>query len=115
MKQIIVDSPMKKLSTEALTLQIGCAESLLASFLLILSFYGESFGGRGFVMVLPTIVLQAQLDRARRELPSDTQTLIFNWKKFRGKTGEVWRSVIANNIMLGILRTALRSSKSRRN
>ena len=97
MKQIAVDSSMKKLSTEALTLQIGCAESPLASFLLVLSFYGESLGGRGFVTVLPTIVLQAPLDRARGELPSDTRTLISHWEKFRGKTGEIWRSVIAIN------------------
>ena len=55
MKQIAVDSLMKKLSTEALTLQIGCAEPPLASFWLVLSFYGESLGGRGFVTVLPTI------------------------------------------------------------
>ena len=52
MKQIAVDSSMKKLSTEALILQIGCAESPLASFLLVLSFYGESLDGRGFVTVL---------------------------------------------------------------
>ena len=76
MKQIAVDSSMKKLSIEALTLQIGCAESPLASFLLVLSFYGESLGGRGFLTVFPTIVLQAPLDRARGELPSDTRTLI---------------------------------------
>ena len=95
MKQIAVDSSIKKLSTEALTLQIGCAESPLASFLLVLSFYGESLGGRGFVTVLPTIVLQAPLDRARGELPSDSRTLISHWEKFRGKTGEIWRSVIA--------------------
>ena len=39
MKQIAVDtcSLMKKLSTEALTLQIGPTESPLASFLLVLS------------------------------------------------------------------------------
>ena len=55
MKQIAVDSSMKKLSIEVLTLQIGCAESPLGSFLLVLSFYGESLGGRGFVTVLPTI------------------------------------------------------------
>ena len=96
MKQIAVDSSMKKLSTEALTLQIGPAESPLASFLLVLSFYGESLGGRGFVTVLPTIALQAPLDRARGELPSDTRTLISHWEKFRGKTGEIWRSVITN-------------------
>ena len=79
MKQIAVDSSMKKLSTEALTLQIGRAESPLASFLLALSFYGESLGGRGFVMVLPTLALQAPLDRTRGELPSDTRTLISHW------------------------------------
>ena len=50
-------------------MQIGPAESPLASFLLVLSFYGESLGGRGFVTVLPTIALQAPLDRARGELP----------------------------------------------
>ena len=75
MKQIVVDSSMKKLSTEALTLQIGCAESPLASFLLVLSFYGESLGGRGFITVLPMIALQAPLDRAHGELISDTRTL----------------------------------------
>ena len=96
MKQIAVDSSMKKLSTEVLTLQIGYAESPLASFLLVLSFYGENLGGRGFVTILPTIALQAPLDRARGELPSDTRTLIYHWEKFRGKTGEIWRSVIAS-------------------
>ena len=97
MKQITVDSSMKKLSTEALTLQIVHAESPLASFLLALSFYGENLGGHGFVTVLPTIVLQALLDRVRGELPSDTRTLISHWEKFRGKTGEIWRSVITTN------------------
>ena len=100
MKQIAVDSSMKKLSIEALTLQIGPAESPLALFLLVLSFYGESLGGRGFVTVLPTIALQAPLDRARGELPSDTRTLISYWEKFRGKTGEIWRSVIATHSLL---------------
>ena len=47
--------------------------------------------------VLPTIVLQAPLDRARGELPSDSRTLISHREKFRGKTGEIWRSVIATN------------------
>ena len=72
MKQIAVDSSMKRLSTEALILLISRTESPLASFLLVLSFYGGSLGGRGFVTVLPTIALQAPLDRARGELPSDT-------------------------------------------
>ena len=85
MKQIAVDSSMKKLSTEILTSQIGPAESPLASFSLVLSFYGESLGGCGFVMVLPTIALQAPLDRAHGELSSDTRTLISDWEKFRGK------------------------------
>ena len=97
MKQIAVDSSMKKLSIEALTLQIDPAVSPLASFLLVLSFYGESLGGRGFLTVLATTALQAPLDRARGELPSDTRTLIFHWEKFRGKIGEIWRSVIASN------------------
>ena len=94
MKQIAVDSSMKKLSIESLTLQIGRAELPLASFLLVFSFYGENLGGRSFVTVLPIIALQALLDRAQ---PSDTRTLISHWEKFRGKTGEIWRSVIANN------------------
>ena len=89
MKRTAVDSSMKKLSNEALTLQIGPSESPLASFLLVLSFYGKSLGGRGFVTVLPTIALQTSLDRARGELPSDPRTLISNWEKFRGN----WRSV----------------------
>ena len=57
MKQIAVDSSMKRLSTETLTLRINRAESPLASFLLVLSFYGESLGGRGFVTVLPTVAI----------------------------------------------------------
>ena len=76
MKQIAVDSSMKMLPIEALTLQIGPAESPLASFLPVLSFYGESLAGRGSVTILPTITLQAPLHRARGELPSDTRTLI---------------------------------------
>ena len=35
------------------------------------------------------VALQAPLDRARGELPSDTRTLISHWEKFRGKTGEI--------------------------
>ena len=95
MKQIAVDRSMKKLSIEALTLQIGRSESPLASFLLVLSFYRESLGGCGFITVLPTIALQALLDRAHGELPSATRTMISHWEKFHGKTGEIWRSVIA--------------------
>ena len=55
MKQSAVESSMKKLSTEVLTLQISPPELPLASFLLILSFYGESLDGCGFVMVLPSV------------------------------------------------------------
>jgi hypothetical protein len=95
MKQITVDSSLNKLSTEALTVQIGRAESPLASFLLVLSFYGESLGGRGFITVLPTIAFQAPLDRARGELSSDTRTLISCREILRGKIGEIWRSEIA--------------------
>ena len=76
MKQIALDSPLKKLSSDALTVKIGCAESPLASFLFVLSFYGESLGGCGFATVLSMIALQAPLDRARGELRSDTRTLI---------------------------------------
>ena len=59
-----LDSSLNELSTDALTVQIGSAEPLLASFLFILSFYEESLGGRGYVTVLSTDTLQAPLDRA---------------------------------------------------
>ena len=53
-------------------MQISSTEPLLASFLFVfISFYGESLGGRGYVMVLSTDTLQAPLNRARGELPSD--------------------------------------------
>ena len=78
MKQITVDSSLNKLSTEALTVQIGRAELTLASFFVVLSFYGESLGGRGFITVLTAIALQVPLDRARGELSSDARTLIFH-------------------------------------
>ena len=51
MKQMIVDRSLKKLSIETLIMKIGRAESPPASFLFVLSFYGESLGGRGFVTV----------------------------------------------------------------
>ena len=88
---------MNDLSTDALTVQIGSAEPPLASFLFVLSFYGESLGGRGYVTVLRTDALQAPLDRARGELSSDTRILIFRLKIIRGKIGEIWRSEIATN------------------
>ena len=62
---------------------------------MVLNFYREGLGGRGFVTVLPTIVLQVLLDRAHGELPSYTWTLISHWEKSHRKTGEIWRSVIA--------------------
>ena len=47
MELITVDSSLNKLSTEALiTVQIGRAELTLASFFVVLSFYGESLGGQ---------------------------------------------------------------------
>ena len=95
MKQMTGDRSLKKLSIETLTMKIGRAESLLASFLFVLSFYGETLGGRGFVTVLSTIASQAPLDRARGELPSGNRTLIFHFEIFRGKSGEIWRSEIA--------------------
>ena len=76
MEKIALDSSLNELSTDALTVQNGSAEPLLASFLFVLSFYGESLGGRGFVTVLPTNTLQTPLDNARAELPSDTRTYI---------------------------------------
>ena len=42
-----------------------------------------------------TIALQALLDRAHGELPSDIQTLISHWEIFHGKIGEIWRSAVA--------------------
>ena len=84
MKQISVHSSLNKLSTEALTVPIGRAELTLASFFVVLSFYGESLGGRGFV----TLQVDLPLDRVRGELPSDAQTLIFQWEIFRGKISE---------------------------
>ena len=83
-------------------MQIDLAEPPLASFLFVLSFYGESLGGRGYVTVLRTDALQARLDRARGELFSDTRTLIFHLKIIRGKIGEIWRSEIANTSMFNI-------------
>ena len=76
-------------------MQIGSVEPPLASLLFVLSFYGESLGGRGYVTVLRTNALQARLDRARGELSSDTRTLIFHLKIIHGKIGEIWRSEIA--------------------
>ena len=75
MKQIALDSSLKKLSTDALTVQIGRVESPLASFLFVLSFCRESLGRRGFIMVL---------------------SMIFYWEMLRGKVGEIWRFIIAN-------------------
>ena len=70
-------------------MQIGRTESPLASFFVVLSFYGECLGGRGFVTVVTTIALQVPFDRARGELPSDARTLIFHREIFRGKIGEI--------------------------
>ena len=95
MEKNSLDSSLNELSTDALTAQIGSAEPLLASFLFVLSFYEESLRGRGYVTVLSTDTLQAPLDRARGELPSDTQTLIFHKKIIRGKISEIWRLDIA--------------------
>ena len=73
MKQIAVDSSMKRLSTKALPLQIGCAESQLASCLLVLSFYEESLGGRGFA----TVCLRSRYKRRWIELV-ESYLLIFD-------------------------------------
>ena len=102
MEKIALDSSLNELSTDALTVQNGSAEPLLASFLFVLSFYGESLGGRGFVTVLSTNALQAPLESARGELPSDTRTLISHWEILRGKIGEIWRSDIATIGSFGI-------------
>ena len=39
MKQIALDGSLNELSADALTVQIGCAESWLVSLLFVLSFY----------------------------------------------------------------------------
>ena len=52
--------------------------------------------GRGFVAVLSQIALQAPLDSARGELPSDTRTLICRCEILRGKIGEIWTLDIAS-------------------
>ena len=52
-------------------MQIGPVESPLVLFFFVLSLYDESLGGCGFTTILSTIVLQALLDRAHGELPSD--------------------------------------------
>ena len=100
MKLMTVDRSLKRLSIETLTMKIGHAESPLASFWSVLSFYGESLGGCGFITVLSTIALQAPLDRARGELSSNTRTLIFYFEIFCGKIGEIWRSEIATSIII---------------
>ena len=41
-----LDSSLDKLCVDALTVQIGSAELLLASLLFVLSLYGEIFRGR---------------------------------------------------------------------
>ena len=51
MEKIALDSSLNELSADALTMQNGSAEPLLASFLFVLSSYGEHLGGRGFVTV----------------------------------------------------------------
>ena len=68
-----------------------------STYLFVLSFYGETLGGHGFVTVLSMIALQAPLDRACGELPSDTRTLIFHFEIFCRKSGEIWRSEIATS------------------
>ena len=95
MKQMTAVRSLKKLSIVTLIMKIGCAESSLASFLFVLSFYGETLGGRGVITFLSMITLRALLDRARGETPSDTRALIFHIEIFRGKSGEIWRSEIA--------------------
>ena len=82
---MIVDRSLKKLSIETLTMKIGHAESPLASLLFVLSFYGESLGGRGFVTVLTYVISM------------DTRTLIFHFEIFRGKINEILRSEIATS------------------
>ena len=73
-----VDRLLKKLSIETLTMKIGRAESPLASFVFRWAWLRNG-------LILSTIALQAPLDRARGELPSDTRTLIFHFDIFSEK------------------------------
>ena len=59
MKQIALDSSLKKLSTDTLTVQIGLVESPRASFFVCIKFLWRKFRWGGFIMVLSTIALQA--------------------------------------------------------
>ena len=72
-----LDSSLNELSTDALTVQIGSAEPLLASFLFVLSFYEESLGGRGYVTVLSRYK-HRWIELVESYLASDTRTLIFH-------------------------------------
>ena len=62
MEQTALDSALNELSIDLLNVQIGCAESLLALFLFVLSLYGKGLGGHGFTMVLSTIALAESLN-----------------------------------------------------
>ena len=72
MKQLALDSSLEKLSSDVLTLQVGCAESPLASFL----YLWRKFRWVWLRNDLSTIALQAPSDRTRGELRSDSRTLI---------------------------------------
>lgn len=69
-----MDSALKELSTDTLSVQISLAELLLTSFLFVLSFsYGETLGGHGFVMVcLRLRYKHCWIELAESYLNSDT-------------------------------------------
>ena len=104
MEKIALDSSLNELSIDALTVQICSTEPPLALFLFVLSFYGESLDWHGYVTVLSTDALQALLDRARGELPSDTRTYThIPLKIIHGKISEIWRLEIANRRPIQVL------------
>ena len=94
-KQIALDSSLNGLSFDGLTVQIDSAESPLASFSFVLTFYGKNSSGRGSNTVLCTIAFQEPSDSAHGELPSGIKTSLFSLKTSCGKLSENSRLDIA--------------------
>ena len=94
--KFLATSAQTTVCIEAETVQIGCTESPLTSFLFALSFYGESLGGHGFVLVLYTIALQTSLNKAHGEFTFRYSNIDIPLGSIPQKIGEIWRSVFAN-------------------
>ena len=71
-----LDSSLKRLSIDTLSVQVGCTEFPLASLLLVLIFCGETLSRHGLTIVSSKVALQALMDSAHTKLLSDTQTFI---------------------------------------